>query len=404
MHAFDTFVDNETAAATSAATTYLGPQERAILERANKQKKEKEEAQQKRMEEQRNYETRLHSEKQKTELDVAYTQRRQTEIFTAIGLGSESDSDVRRRNPHTPTSSSLLTALDDETDKRSLLHTRPAATRNERAPWNILFRNILCAIILRIADVISKFEKAEHSVEGGGRTWQSHLANKHGFKSPAKAWGERTKLSVTSNWPAILRCFYIISFIIITLFFLSHLLYSSEDYQRSLHVSTLTKFIPKEQDKLRILHAKATMLADEQIKSGLVGDYPLELAKKRLLHLHQTHPNDGHLCLTAKHINLTWAMISIQDENNVVSFVFNPVSENFHPLSSEYRVYNETSDFFATTIVIPVKRPVAAWVTWTNSDGVVERDIIRNERLQCIMHAWEILDGKHAARFGFVVK
>lgn len=249
-------------------------------------------------------------------------------------------------------------------------------------------------IVLIIGAVWKLFEKRPDRCTEHGN---------YGQKYKSELWVTKIHHRIDLHWNTVLRYLFLIVVILIAAWLYSRYIFRPEQYHAALKVHSLMKYNPSEKDKLSILNEPAVLVDINDIKKGNIQGYPLDLAKKRLVDLHQNHPNDGHLCLTAKHLNKTWAMISIQNEDNSVSFVFNPNSENFAVLSDKpYVNYNETSDFFPTNC-ITVKRPTAAWVSWINSAGTPERSIIEGTRLACIMQAWEVLNGKHAERFRFMV-
>lgn len=147
-------------------------------------------------------------------------------------------------------------------------------------------------------------------------------------------------------------------------------------------------------DRMRTLKMDALPVSDESLKTGILPcGTRISMLLSQLEKLHREHSSDGHRCLTAKHLNHSYAIISAMRIDKSIIYAFNP--SNYAQIGSEGSDVVEHSDFFPRAGTLVRKRPNRAWLTLTDVNGKRDRVIMQGDTLHCVLYAWEILNGVH---------
>lgn len=201
------------------------------------------------------------------------------------------------------------------------------------------------------------------------------------------------------NWCSVMTYLVLVS-AGVTLFIVFVILapHDASSYARAKRSETLMRHCHSHDDRVKVLQETALRVPLDSLTSGtLPCGTRVERIKEKLISLHERHNDREHMCLTAKHLNHSYAIVSMQQSDGVVAFLFNP--ENYAPLGTARVEIVETSDFFPLHPPVQVWRPLRAWVSYTDSSVRKQRVILENATLHCVLHAWEILSGEHYLRF-----
>lgn len=206
----------------------------------------------------------------------------------------------------------------------------------------------------------------------------------------------RAVTSYASNWR---RCCTFVGIVTLLggalLVFMMIARFDNSEYLAAREADLLLRRCGGHTDRMRILREPVHRVPADTFKQPylLPCGTPLEFVLEQLRQLHQEHPADGHRCLTAKHLNHSYAIISLVRADNAVEFVFNP--SDYSQIGSDMVPVNETSDFFPRLGTHLRVRPRQAWLTVTDVGGVKERLRKDGATLHCLLAAWEILTSEH---------
>jgi hypothetical protein len=221
-------------------------------------------------------------------------------------------------------------------------------------------------------------------------------------KTKATTWVNKWAMTTVMHWKKIiLFLFFLVGCVMVILFSGAISNYRDSFYRSAAHADALMKHCRNHGDRLRILREPAVLIPKKSITSGVLPcGSSLELMQKQLIELHRTQPPESYPCLTAKHLNHSYALISMKESSGSVKFFFNPDSESFAIVGNLYKEYNEISDFFPAVGVLKVERPMSAWLTVTDNSFVTRRMNMVNDTLACFLYAWDIISGDHYERYG----
>jgi hypothetical protein len=149
------------------------------------------------------------------------------------------------------------------------------------------------------------------------------------------------------------------------------------------------------EERDEVLRSPAVQLANNAIKSGtLPCGTPISRLVKELIDLHRLHPEDGHQCLTAKHLGYPYAIISKLNFDGTVEVMINP--DKLRVIDDgKVMTINLTSDFFPLAPPVIKTRPMSAWISYLDVEGEHQRPRADGKTLHCILDAYEILTGQH---------
>lgn len=217
--------------------------------------------------------------------------------------------------------------------------------------------------------------------------------------SRAATWVGRMTATTIHEWKKIVGYLAVIAITLLFIFFSGAMSFvRSDQFSRTRQAESLMKHCKNHEDRLTILNEAAHLVPVSSLNSGFLPcGSSLEIMKDKLIKLHTANPT--RICFTAKHLNHSYAIISVREKNSQISFMFNLIADKFAQLGVETEEYEETSDFFPLLEPIKVKRPKAAWISWRDSVDWERRDLFRGDKLAAILQAWEILDGEHYNRF-----
>jgi peptide deformylase len=212
------------------------------------------------------------------------------------------------------------------------------------------------------------------------------------------------------NWGSImsyLALLFVCTFLLIVVMLL--LPRNNDAFARARRSEALLRSCHSHDDRIRVLQEPAQRVPIESFSTGVLPcGTRLERVKERLIKLHEVEAvfsgagtqavRNRSACLTAKHLNHSYAIISVKQSDGVVTFMFNP--ENYAPVGDGRVTRVETSDFFPAHAPLNVSRPTRAWMSYTDSASKKQRVKLDGATLYCILHAWEVLSGEHYLRFG----
>lgn len=202
--------------------------------------------------------------------------------------------------------------------------------------------------------------------------------------------------SYATHWRRICTCIGVLTLLGGVLFILLLLArFDNSQYLVARNSDRLLRRCGGHTDRMRILQEPAHRVPQDAFVAPrlLPCGTPLDYVLDQLVQLHGEHPNDGHRCLTAKHLNHSYAIISLVRADNVVEFVFNP--SDYNPIGTDVVAVNETSDFFPRLGAQQRLRPRQAWLTVVDNTGMKERLRKEGATLHCLLAAWEILTNEH---------
>jgi hypothetical protein len=204
--------------------------------------------------------------------------------------------------------------------------------------------------------------------------------------------------STISRWPDVIKYACVILVCLGVLAFSGLITMENGEHARLRRNEALMKHCSNHEDRTKILKTAAYLVPKETMDTGILPcGSTLTGLQKRLIKLHN---ETGEWFLTAKHLNHSYSIVSeLNKHTGEVHFLFNLKSDEYAPIGDERPVHHETSQFFPTVGSIGVPRPAAAWVTWFDASGMRVRRKIEGERLRGLLHAWEILTGKHFLRY-----
>lgn len=225
-----------------------------------------------------------------------------------------------------------------------------------------------------------------------------------GGESRGKRWRDisRAYIHMYTNRIVLWVCYVVVALLIIGAFVAFYPRIDSETRERLRRSEKLMRHVNSFDERQEVLRDVAEIIKPEAIKSGILPcGTSISKIVRELIDMHRLHPEDGHQCLTAKHLGYRYAIISKLNDDGTVEILINPDRIRVIDDGKVMQV-NVTSDFFPLAPPVSKKRPMSAWLSYIDMAGEHQRPRADDRTLHCILEAYEILTGQHYRMFGGV--
>lgn len=285
-------------------------------------------------------------------------------------------------------SASLPIEQDSTAAKRSVEVEKNRFHNRVQSFWRAVLVGVSLFFIQLLECTLPWFFKRSGDPELGGET-------------RGKRWRDisRAYIAVHTTRIVLWLCYVLVALLIVLGFVMFYPRMDPETRERLRRSEHLMKHVNSFEERKEVLRDVAKTLDAETLRKGVLPcGTKITSVIRELIDMHRLHPEDGHQCLTAKHLGYPYAIISKLNDDGKVEIMFNPDRISVIDDGKVMEV-NVTSDFFPLAPPVAKKRPMKAWISYIDMAGEHQRPQATDRTLHCILEAYEILTGQHYRMF-----